>query len=89
MPITLPQAAGIFGVKQQTIGLFSSALLGWWGFPWGLIMTPVQIAKNLVGLASPPDSMHPSKTLEKHVRLAIAEQSLDENEDEEKAAPRI
>ena len=39
------------GTKRQLAGLLYSTLLGWWGFPWGLVMTPVQITKNLVGLA--------------------------------------
>jgi hypothetical protein len=26
-----------------------SLLLGWWGFPWGLIYTPAALAKNLSG----------------------------------------
>src|SRR5579872_1834845 len=31
--------------KSQIGGVLFSALLGWWGFPWGLIMTPVQLTR--------------------------------------------
>src|SRR5262245_24406322 len=30
------------GVKAQIGDGLLSLLLGWWGFPWGLVMTPVQ-----------------------------------------------
>ena len=33
-------------VKRQLGATVSSLLLGWWGFPWGLILTPVQITRN-------------------------------------------
>ena len=32
---------------HQWQGLAISTLLGWWGFPWGVIMTPVQIVRGL------------------------------------------
>jgi hypothetical protein len=32
--------------------LFFSLLAGWWGMPFGLILTPVQIIRNLWGLCS-------------------------------------
>ena len=37
------------GVKSQVGKAALSAVVGWWGFPWGLIMTPVQIGRNVVG----------------------------------------
>jgi hypothetical protein len=51
----------------------SSLFLGWWGFPWGLILTPVQIGRNLFGLVRSPSSFAPSAQLERIVRLTIAE----------------
>src|SRR5512140_3815075 len=30
------------GQKSQLAGAGFSLFLGWWGFPWGLVMTPVQ-----------------------------------------------
>src|SRR5712692_9519771 len=35
-------------VKSQVGNLAFSALLGWWGFPWGLLVTPVQVVRNVV-----------------------------------------
>jgi hypothetical protein len=46
--------------------------LGWWGFPWGLIMTPIQIGRNLYGMASPPDPSRPSAQFEKVLRMTMA-----------------
>jgi hypothetical protein len=45
-----------------------SFFLGWWGFPWGLIMTPVQIGRNVVGLFGGPDPSTPSPALSNAVR---------------------
>src|SRR5580658_687243 len=33
------------GVKHQAVSLGKSLVLGWWGFPWGLIITPIQIVR--------------------------------------------
>ena len=32
--------------SRQLGGLFGSALFGWWGFPFGLLITPVYLGKN-------------------------------------------
>jgi hypothetical protein len=64
------------GVKKQMTGLAISLVLGWWGFPWGLIMTPVQIVRNLSGAFSGPDPIRPSDQLERLVRVNIARKSL-------------
>ena len=47
-------------------------LLGWWGFPWGLIFTPVQLYRNLVGLATGPDPRSPSDELQSMVSIHLA-----------------
>ncbi|RXK86791.1 hypothetical protein [Filimonas effusa] len=33
--------------KANNDALLKSALTGWWGFPWGLIRTPIAIARNI------------------------------------------
>jgi hypothetical protein len=38
------------GIKSQVWGLLFSSLFGWWGFPWGLLWTPVQIVRNILGM---------------------------------------
>jgi hypothetical protein len=61
------------GIRQQLLGLVVSLLFGWWGFPWGLLMTPVQILRNLIGLLSADDGT-PSDALERVVRVRLAAQ---------------
>jgi len=51
-------------------------VLGWWGFPWGLILTPIQVGRNLVGVARPPEASKPSPQLEKVLRIAMARQTV-------------
>jgi hypothetical protein len=62
------------GRKSQWGGLAFSTVLGWWGFPWGLIITPIQIGRNLVGITRSADASTPSPALEKVVRMTIAGQ---------------
>lgn len=64
------------GVKGQALDALFSLVLGWWGFPWGFIITPVQVGRNIVGMFSAPDPDNPSPRLEKSVRIAIASQAL-------------
>ncbi len=52
--------------------ILSSCVLGWWGFPFGLIMTPIQILRNFVRLQSPPDPSRPSVLLEDAARIKMA-----------------
>ena len=49
-----------------------SLVLGWWGFPWGILMTPVQVVRNVVSLVKRPTPGEPTKALERLVRLRIA-----------------
>jgi hypothetical protein len=62
--------------KKQIGDALISLLFGWWGFPWGLIMTPVQIVRNLVGLTKSPDPLVPSDQLTKMTRLMITSHVL-------------
>lgn len=63
------------GVKAQLLDAGFSLALGWWGFPFGLVVTPIQIGRNLFGVASGPDPMQPSPKLETAVRVGIASQA--------------
>lgn len=60
--------------KRQAGDALFSLVLGWWGFPWGLIMTPVQIGRNVVGMFRNVDSTGPSENLERAVGMALASQ---------------
>jgi hypothetical protein len=68
------------GRKNQLIGTVSSLVLGWWGFPWGLIMTPVQVARNVIGMVKGPDELRPSPMLERMVRLGIGSQLVQQSQ---------
>jgi hypothetical protein len=59
-------------LKAQLGGLGSSLLLGWWNVPWGLLMTPTQIFRNLKGILAGPDPRRPSDELEKLARVGLA-----------------
>jgi hypothetical protein len=36
--------------RRRLLDTLYCAALGWWGLPWGLLMTPIQIVRNLAGL---------------------------------------
>lgn len=61
------------GIKSKLADSAFSFFLGWWGFPWGIIFTPVQIIRNLVGIFSSPDPSVPSENLQRLVGLDLAE----------------
>ena len=58
--------------QSQAGGIAFSFLLGWWGFPWGLILTPIQITRNIVAMFGGPDPGRPSADLEKFVKTTLA-----------------
>jgi hypothetical protein len=62
--------------KSQLGGILFSGVLGWWGFPWGLVLTPVQIARNILGMCAGPGATQPSADLRKLVLVNIAAQSI-------------
>ncbi|MDM8544830.1 hypothetical protein QUF90_27500 [Desulfococcaceae bacterium HSG9] len=57
-----------------------SFLLGWWGFPWGLIMTPIQVVRNIVEIFKAPDGSQPSEKLNNIVRVGIATRLVEEQD---------
>jgi hypothetical protein len=60
--------------KSQVGNLVVSAALGWWGFPWGFVLTPVQVVRNVIGMMSPPDPSQPSARLVQVARVQLASQ---------------
>ena len=64
------------GIKSQLGNTLFSLAFGWWGFPWGLIMTPVQVVRNIAGIVKGSDETKPSGKLESLVRASIASQML-------------
>src|SRR5262249_41077293 len=69
--------------RSQTGGALFSLLLGWWGFLWGLVMTPVQITRNSIAICGGPDPASPSTKLNKFVKVNLAAklaQQVDQNQ---------
>jgi hypothetical protein len=64
------------GIKAQAGDLAISAVAGWWGFPWGLLITPIQVGRNIFGMALAPKSTEPSPKLLRQARLILAQRSL-------------
>lgn len=64
------------GTKRKLGDAAFSLVLGWWGVPWGLVMTPVQVLRNVVGAFQSPNPEYPSSLLEKHMRLHLAQQVI-------------
>ena len=60
------------GIKKTLGDTVFSAVLGWWGFPWGLVMTPVQVVRNMTSLLKAPDPTRPTPALQQMVRLQLA-----------------
>ena len=63
-------------VKTQLLASLGCLLLGWWGIPWGILMTPVQLTRNVIAMAKPPDPTKPSARLETIVRLSLAQEAM-------------
>lgn len=57
------------GIKSQLSGVLYSLILGWWGIPFGIIMTPVQIGKNIMAIFKSADADEPSEKLHKIIRI--------------------
>jgi hypothetical protein len=60
------------GVRSQLGNAAFSLFLGWWGIPWGLIMTPVQIVRNIVAMSKGVSADGPSANLQRIIGLALA-----------------
>jgi hypothetical protein len=65
------------GSRARLGDLLFSLLFGWWGFPWGFVMTPVQLVRNITGLVSSPDPTLPSAQLSRIVRLHLAANAIE------------
>jgi hypothetical protein len=60
------------GTKAKLGAIALSSVFGWWGFPWGLIFTPVQIIRNLKALAASTNPHGPSRELVQITRGDLA-----------------
>lgn len=73
------------GYKKKTWGLISSMVLGWWGFPWGIIMTPIQVIRNIIGFFKGANQEGASDQLKQIAKLQIAQQALEQNSVDEQS----
>lgn len=64
------------GFRAQLRGIAYSALLGWWGLPFGVLVTPIQIVRNLLAMAFVPDPQQPSPGLVRQASLQLAQERL-------------
>jgi hypothetical protein len=64
-------------IKRQLLALLSSSLFGWWGFPFGLIMTPVQIIRNIFELFVNPGKNGPTALMTQNIRQLIAVEQIE------------
>jgi len=71
------------GVKRQLAGTIFSFLFGWWGIPSGIVLTPVQITRNIRAMISGPDPSCASDDLRRQIRVNLGTKILAS----QKAAP--
>lgn len=64
------------GRRNKRRDLLFSSLLGWWGLPFGVFVTPVQIWRNVRGLKNEGASARPSPALERHTRHELAKTAI-------------
>jgi hypothetical protein len=62
------------GKKSIWRGLALTSLFGWWGLPFGPIVTPLQLINGVRSLNKLPDASGPSETLQQMVKLDVASQ---------------
>lgn len=61
--------------KRQAMHALGSFFLGWWGFPFGLIITPIQVGRNLFAMFK-PESANPSAQLASAVQGMLGQQLI-------------
>ena len=60
------------GRKTNLGSIVFCTLFGWWGIPWGVIMTPAQILANITEMFKPLADPAPSEALLQAARLDLA-----------------
>ena len=62
--------------KRQLASLGSCLLFGWWGIPWGLLLTPLQLYRNVRAMLLRRDLSEASPDLERLVRTHLAREQV-------------
>jgi hypothetical protein len=63
-------------LQRQLFATGHCLVLGWWGFPWGIFGTPVQITRNVVSMVRSGNQQRCSREFEQSVRIDIAREML-------------
>jgi hypothetical protein len=71
------------GNKARLADFFFTFFLGWWGIPWGLLITPIQLSRNLYGLLFSGPSLRPSPALERVVRVRLGAYVIEQSKVED------
>lgn len=64
------------GTGSKIKNLFITMFLGWWGFPFGIILTPIYLFRNVAAMISPTPPHEPSPELREHVRRVVQHEYL-------------
>jgi hypothetical protein len=59
------------------------------GFPWALILTPVQITRNTIGMCAGPDPSRPSAELRKFMQVRLGAKMIQASRQNAASAPPI
>lgn len=66
------------GVQTNLWAIVSCLVLGWWGFPFGILLTPIQIAHNMGEIRRRSERDVPSGELVELARMQLAARLLAE-----------
>jgi hypothetical protein len=61
------------GRKRQLGAIALCFVGGWWGFPFGLVLTPVQITRNIIAMCSQPPASQPSASLRQLIQVNLGQ----------------
>lgn len=74
---SIPKISCISCATKSKVGnFFATFFLGWWGFPFGLIITPIYLCRNLYALVFPVSTDKPSIHLQEWIRANLAHQVM-------------
>ncbi|MDR1493585.1 MAG: hypothetical protein LBT05_12810 [Planctomycetaceae bacterium] len=74
---TIPKIACRSCAAKSKIGNFLTTFaLGWWGVPFGLVLTPIYLIRNIYSLLFPPSPDYPSDNLVEYVRRRVEQQAI-------------
>lgn len=65
-------------LKRQASDFLQSLLLGWWGIPFGVLMTPVQLLRNAYAMLFPPSTTEPSEAFQQVVIERLMRQTIEQ-----------